>query len=98
MNYLVLCVFDLKSANREDYHYAYMDLGTIGLRRAIKNDAASMFQLPGAAVMGTIEGHTVDDVRTTVAKDVQALFKTRGLKADFFVVVAGDWACAGESM
>ncbi len=36
MTYLVVCIFDLNEGRREDYHYAYMDLGTIGLRRAIK--------------------------------------------------------------
>lgn len=98
MTYLVLCVFDLKEANREDYYYAYMDLGTLGLRRAIKSEGAPTFQLPATAVMGMIEGRNVDDVRTTVGKQVQALFKARRLKANFFLVVSGDWACAGESM
>jgi hypothetical protein len=98
MTYLVLCIFDLKDADRDDYRYAYMDLGTIGLRRAIKSDTLPTFHLPGTAVMGMLEGRTVDDVRTTVGMQVQGLFKARGLKADFFVVVSGDWACAGESM
>jgi hypothetical protein len=98
MTYLVLCIFDLKDARREDYNYAYMDLGTIGLRRAIKSDAVPTFHLPTTAVMGMINGATVDDVRTTVGKQVQGLFKARGLKANFFLVVCGDWACAGESM
>ena len=98
MTYLVVCIFDLKEAVREDYHYAYMDLGTIGLRRAIKSDSVPTFQLPATAVMGMIDGRTVDEVRTTVGKQVQGLFKARGLKADFFLVVCGDWACAGEAM
>ena len=98
MTYLVLCIFDLKDAVREDYHYAYMDLGTIGLRRSIKSDAVPTFQLPGTTVMGMIDGRTVDEVRTSVGNRVQALFKARGLKANFFIVVCGDWACAGESM
>jgi hypothetical protein len=98
MTYLVLCVFELKQANREDYNYAYMDLGTIGLRRAVKSEAVTAFHLPGPTVMGVIEGRTVDEVRTSVGQQVQGLFKARGLKADFFVVVCGDWACAGESM
>jgi len=98
MTYLVLCVFDLSAANREDYHYAYMDLGALGLRRAIKSDNVPTFQLPATAVMGMIEGRNVDDVRTAIGKQVQAAFKARGLKANFFLVVSGDWACAGESM
>jgi hypothetical protein len=98
MTYLVVCIFDLNEGRREDYHYAFMDLGTIGLRRAIKSDAVPTFQLPTTAVMGMINGPTVDDVRTTVGKQVQGLFKARGLKANFFLVVCGDWACAGESM
>jgi hypothetical protein len=98
MTHLVLCIFDLKDAVREDYHYAYMDLGTIGLRRAIKADAVPTFQLPTTAVVGMIDGRTVDEVRTAVGKRVQGLFKARGLKANFFIVVCADWACAGESM
>lgn len=98
MTYLVLCIFDLKDGRREDYHYAYMDLGTIGLRRAIKSDAVPTFQLPTTAVMGMIDGHNADEVRTAVGKQVQGLFKARALKANFFLVVSGDWACAGESM
>jgi hypothetical protein len=98
MTYLVLCIFELKDAVREDYLYAYMDLETIGLRRTIKSDAVSTFQLPTTAVMGMIDGRTVGEVRTAVGKQVQGLFDARGLKADFFIVVCGDWACAGESM
>jgi hypothetical protein len=98
MSYLVLCIFDLKDARREDYSYAFMDLGTIGLRRAIKSDAVPTFHLPATAVVGMVAGTTVEEVRTTVGKQVQGLFKARGLTADFFLVVCGDWACAGESM
>jgi hypothetical protein len=47
--------------------------------------------------MGTIEGRSVEDVRSDVAKKVQALFKVRGLRGDFFVVASADWACAGET-
>jgi hypothetical protein len=98
MTYLVLCIFDLKGANRDDYLYAYMDLGSLGLRRTVKSEGGPNFQLPASAVMGMVEGRSVDDVRSVVSKQVQSLFKARGLKANFFVVVSGDWACAGESM
>ena len=98
MTYLVLCVFDLKNANREDYLYAYMDLETLGLRKTLKSDGGPSFRLPTSAVMGMFEGPSVEDVRTTVARQAQNVFDARGLRADFFVVASADWACAGESM
>ena len=98
MSYLVFCVFDLKSANREDYLYAYMDLGSIGLRKVVKSENGPNFNLPSTAVMGMFEGPNVDAVRTLVGKKVQGMFKMRGLQADFFIVASADWACAGESM
>jgi hypothetical protein len=97
MTYLVFCVFDLKNAQRDDYLYAYMDLGTLGLRQTVKSDKGPSFKLPAAAVMGTFDGHSVDDVRSAVSKQVQAIFKARGLNGTFFLVVSADWACAGES-
>ena len=97
MNYLVLCVFDLRNANRDDYKYAYMDLAEIGLRRSVKSDNGPSFQLPGVTVMGTTDGRSVEEVRTRVAKSVQSIFKARNLRGDFFVVASTDWACAGEA-
>jgi hypothetical protein len=98
MSYLVLCVFDLKGANREDYLYAYTDLDALGLRKAVKSEGLPAFELPTRAVMGMVEGRSVDAVRTTVGKRVQDVFRARGLRANFFIVVCGDWACAGEAM
>ena len=97
MTFLVFCVFDLAHATREDYLYAYMDLADLGLRQTIKSEGGPTFKLPGAAVMGTFDGRSVEDVRTTVSKQVQGIFKSRGLKGTFFVVASADWACAGES-
>jgi hypothetical protein len=97
MTFLVFCVFDLKSATREDYLYAYMDLATLGLRQTVKSDNGPSFKLPAAAVMGTFDGHSVDEVRTTISRKVQGLFKGRGLTGTFFLVASQDWACAGES-
>jgi hypothetical protein len=97
MSYLVFCVFDLKHATREDYLYAYMDLAELGLRKAVKSDNGPSFQLPAGAVMGTFEGRGVDDVRSTVGRKVQGIFKSRSLAGTFFVVASTDWACAGES-
>ena len=98
MSYLVFCVFELKSANREDRLYAYMDLAALGLRRIVKSESGPGFKLPATAVMGMFDGHTVDEVSTLVGTKVKGAFDARGLHADFFVVVSGDWACAGESM
>jgi hypothetical protein len=97
MTFLVFCVFDLKHATREDYLYAYMDLAELGLRQTVKSDNGPSFRLPAAAVMGTFDGRSVEDVRSTVSKKVQGIFKGRGLSGTFFVVASADWACAGES-
>ena len=97
MSYLVFCVFDLKNAAREDYLYAYMDLADLGLRKTVKSDNGPSFQLPAGAVMGTFDGRSIDDVRSTVGRKVQSIFKARGLAGTFFLVASTDWACAGES-
>lgn len=97
MTFLVFCVFDLKHATREDYLYAYMDLADLGLRQTVKSENGPTFKLPAAAVMGTFDGRSVDDVRGTVGKKVQGIFKARGLKGTFFLVTSENWACAGES-
>jgi hypothetical protein len=97
MSYLVFCVFDLKQANRDDYLYAYMDLAGLGLRKIVRSENGPDFRLPATAVMGMLEGASVEEVRSTVGKRVQSIFRTRGLNGDFFVVASADWACAGES-
>lgn len=97
MTFLVFCVFDLKSATREDYLYAYMDLDALGLRQTVKSDNGPSFKLPAAAVMGSFDGRSVEDVRSVVSRKVQGIFKSRGLTGTFFVVASSDWACAGES-
>jgi hypothetical protein len=97
MTYLVFCVFDLKQASREDYLYAYMDLAELGLRKTVKSDNGPSFQLPASAVMGTFDGRSVEDVRSSVGKKVQSIFKSRSLNGTFFLVASTDWACAGES-
>ena len=97
MNYLVFCVFDLKDAHREDYLYAYMDLAMIGLRKVVQSDGGPSFNLPGRAVMGLLDGRNVEDVRTSIGRKVQNVFKARGLSGDFFVVASSDWACTGDS-
>lgn len=98
MSFLVVCIFDLKSAVREDYLYAYMDLAAIGLRQTIKSDKGPSFKLPAAAVMGTFGGDSVEDVRSAVGRKVQSIFKARGFSGTFFVVASADWACAGEAL
>ena len=98
MTFLVFCVFDLKHATREDYLYAYMDLAELGLRQTVKSENGPSFRLPAAAVMGTFDGRSVEDVRGTVSRKVQGIFKGRSLSGTFFVVASADWACAGESM
>ena len=97
VTYLVICVFDLREASRDDYLYAYLDLAELGLRRTVKSENDPSFQLPGAAVMGTADGRSVEEVRSAFGKKVQSIFKARGLRGDFFVVASADWACAGET-
>jgi hypothetical protein len=97
MSTLVFCVFDLTHATREDYLYAYMDLADAGLRQSVKSENGPSFKLPASAVMGTFDGRSVEDVRSTVSKKVQSIFESRSLHGTFFVVASADWACAGES-
>jgi hypothetical protein len=97
MTFLVFCVFELKNSTREDYLYAYMDLAALGLRQTVKSDNGPSFKLPAAAVMGTFEGRTIDEVRSIVSRNVQGIFKARGLNGTFFLVASTDWACAGET-
>ena len=97
MSTLVFCVFDLKHATREDYLYAYMDLADLGLRQTVKSESGPSFKLPASAVMGTFDGPSVEDVRSTISKKVQSVFKSRGLNGTFFLVASHDWACAGEA-
>lgn len=97
MTFLVFCVFDLKHATREDYLYCYMDLADLGLKQTVKSENGPSFKLPAAAVMGTFDGRSVEDVRSVVSKKVQSIFKSRGLSGTFFVVASADWACAGEA-
>ena len=98
MSYLVFCVIDLKNARREDYHYAYMDLAELGLRRTLKSENGPSFGLPAPAVMGFRDGGSADEVKSTLGKNVRDIFKMRGFNGTFFVVVGGDWACAGDSL
>ena len=97
MTFLVFCVFDLKHATREDYLYAYMDLADLGLKQTVKSENGPSFKLPASSVMGTFDGRSVEDVRSTLSRKVQGIFKARGFAGTFFVVASSDWACAGES-
>jgi hypothetical protein len=74
-----------------------MDLADLGLRKTVKSETGPTFQLPAGAVMGTFDGRSVEEVRSSVGKKVQGMFKARGLSGTFFVVASADWACAGES-
>ena len=96
MSTLVFCVFDLSHATREDYLYAYMDLADAGLRQTIKSESGPSFRLPASAVMGTFDGRSVDDIKSSVGKNVRSIFDARGFNGTFFVVVGGDWACTGD--
>jgi hypothetical protein len=98
MSYLAFCVIDLKNARREDYHYAYMDLAELGLRRSVQSDNGPSFRLPSPSVMGIREGKSADEVKSTLGKSVRDIFRSRGLQGTFFVVVGGDWACAGDAL
>ena len=97
MTFLVFCVFDLKSATREDYLYAYMDLATLGL--APNRQVGQRPELQAAG--GGRHGHVRRPQRRGRAQHrqpkVQGIFKGRGLNGTFFLVASHDWACAGES-
>jgi hypothetical protein len=98
MSYLVFCVLDLRGVHREDRLAGYGDLAALGLRRIVKSENGPDFKLPSSAVMGMFEGRSVDEVRTMIGARVKSVFDARGLEGEFFVVVAADWACAGESI
>jgi hypothetical protein len=48
--------------------------------------------------MGIREGKSADEVKSTLGKSVRDIFRSRGLQGTFFVVVGGDWACAGDAL
>jgi hypothetical protein len=97
-SYLVFCVFELKTSDREDYLYAYMDLAKLGLRRVVRAANGPSFDLPATAVMGMRDGASADDVKSIVGKEVRGIFKARSFSGTFFVVVGGDWACTGDAL
>ena len=66
MTFLVFCVFDLKSAPREDYLYAYMDLATLGLRPIV--DMAKVPRLLHALLDGLLMQKIVD--AAAIAEDL----------------------------
>lgn len=95
MSYLVFCTFDLKDARREDHLYFYVELAKIGLKKTVKADDGRNIDIPAQAAMGMFEGQNVNEVRSSVAKSIQRVFKDQGYSGEFFVVVSGDWACGG---
>jgi hypothetical protein len=46
MSFFVLCTFDLKNANRQDYENAYADLEELGLKRVIVGDQGGKVVIP----------------------------------------------------
>jgi hypothetical protein len=48
--------------------------------------------------MGFRDGGSADEVKSTLGKNVRDIFRTRGFNGTYFVVVGGDWACAGDSL
>src|SRR5262245_52724524 len=96
--FFVSVVTHLNIAPREDNHDTYMYLAELGLRRTLKSDNGPSFGLPAPAVMGFRDGASADEVKSTLGKNVRDIFKTRGFNGTFFVVVGGDWACAGDSL
>lgn len=97
MTYLVFCTFDLREARREDHLYLYVDLAKLGLKKTVASDDGRNFTIPATAVMGMLEGNSINEVRTTVVRNVEQIFKTHGYNGEFFVVVSADWACGGAS-
>lgn len=92
MSFLVFCTFDLKNASSQSYQAAYNDLAAIGLRKVQKADNGNDVVIPTTAVMGTFAGANASAVRDDIRNKVQAVFRSRGLQSEIFLVVGGDWA------
>jgi len=96
ISYMVLCTFDLKDANSQDYENAYADLEKIGLKRI--DVGTRNVVIPTTYVVGRFDGNSAEIVCTDVRTPIQNAFKEREFKSEIFIVVAenGNW-CSGTT-
>lgn len=92
MSYYVVCTFDLKNANYEDYQNAYRDLASIGLSHVVTSAQGSKITLPTTTCGGEFNGASAGAVRDDLTERVRKAFAARGFRSEIFVVTAGDWA------
>lgn len=97
MSYFVLCTFDLKDANRQDYDNAYADLEKIGLKKVMVSDKGGKAVIPTTTVAGTFTGVDALTVRDFISQKVKASFAARRLLSEIFVVVGDNWAWCGAT-
>ncbi len=97
MSYLVFCTFDLKNADSTDYKNAYSDLSSIGLNRIQTASNSNKIVIPTTSVMGEFNGTSSASVTSDIQAKVQAIFKSRKLISEIFIVVGGDWSWSGSS-
>ena len=97
MSYFVLCTFDLKNANRQDYENAYADLEKLGLKKVIVGDQGGSVVIPTTTVAGTFNGDNASAVRDFVREKAKAAFAARRLVSEIFVLVGDNWAWGGAS-
>ena len=97
MSYFVLCTFDLKNANRQDYENAYSDLEKLGLKKVIVGDQGGNVVIPTTTVGGTFTGANASAVRDFVREKAKAAFAARRLVSEIFVLVGDNWAWGGAT-
>lgn len=96
MSYFVLCTFDLKDADYEDYKSAYSALEKFGMKKVVISSDGKDVIIPTTTVAGKFTGQSVGSVRTYVCDKVQKLFSDLNLKSEVFVLAAGDWGWGGR--
>jgi hypothetical protein len=97
MSYFVLCTFDLKNANRQDYDNAYADLEKFGLKKVIVGDQGGNVVIPTTTVAGTFTGANAGAVRDFVREKAKTAFAARRFVSEIFVLVGDNWAWGGAT-
>jgi hypothetical protein len=92
MSYLVICTFDLKNANHQDYQNAYADLAKIGLNKIIVGSQGGRVVTPTTTTAGEFNGNSAASVCNDIRAQVKSIFAARRFSSEIFVMVGGDWA------
>jgi hypothetical protein len=92
VSYFVVCTFDLKNADYEDYQNAYSDLKKIGLSRTVTSDKGSEIILPTTTTAGEFSGTSAVSIRDDLCSQVKKAFSARKFKSEIFISVGGDWS------